>query len=241
MQTDSIMVHQKRAVFFDAGNTLIFPRYEQLAEELTREGRAATAEDFRAAERAGKQALDAWLWPQLRRGEVPRTIDLHYWREYLGALMGRLGVPEPDRPRLMLRVAEAFRQITFWADVHPETPRVLESLRGRGFCLGVISNSNGAIEQQLERLGLAPYFEVIIDSHHVGVEKPHPEIFNIALARAPEKIEPAQAVFVGDTNSTDMGGAMLAGFRGILMDRVGAYREAQVPRIASLLELEDIL
>lgn len=230
-----------RAVFFDAGNTLIFPRFDQLADELTREGRAATAEDFRAAERAAKQALDAWLWPQILRGDVPRTIDMHYWREYMTALMVRLGVAEVDRSAAIERVASAFRQISFWSDVHPETPRVLESLREQGLCLGVISNSNGSVEEQLERLGLARFFSVIIDSHHVGVEKPHPEIFRIALRRVPEKITPAQAAFVGDTNSTDMGGAQLTGLRGILIDRVGAYPQAEVPRINSLPELEALL
>ena len=229
------------AVFFDAGNTLIFPRLDQLAEELTQEGREATAEDFRAAERAGKQALDAWLWPQIRRGDVPRTIDLRYWQEFMTALMVRLGVAEADRPAAIERVASAYRQITFWSDVHPETPSVLESLRERGFCLGVISNSSGAIEQQLERLGLASFFSVIIDSHHVGVEKPHPEIFQIALGRAPENIAPAQTIFVGDTYSTDIGGAHLAGMRGVLIDGVGAYPQAEVPRITSLSDLEKLL
>lgn len=235
------MTAKTRAIFFDAGNTLMYPRVDQLAEEITREGRPATAEDFYAAERTAKQALDEWLWPQIRRGEVPRTIDLRYWTEYLTALMVRLQVSEADRPALMPRVANAFRQITFWSQVGSDTPAFLESLRARGFFLGVISNSNGTIGEQLERLDLARFFSVIIDSHHVGVEKPHPEIFQIALERAPENIEPSQTVFVGDTNATDVGGAQLAGLRGILIDRVGAYPHAKASRIASLPELEPLL
>ena len=42
-----------RAVFFDAGNTLIFPRLDQLANDLTARGYPATTEDFYASERAG--------------------------------------------------------------------------------------------------------------------------------------------------------------------------------------------
>jgi len=48
-------------------------------------------------------------------------------------------------------------------------------------------------------------------------------------------------VFVGDTNATDMGGAHLAGLRGVLIDRVGAYPNAQGPRITLLPELESLL
>jgi HAD superfamily hydrolase (TIGR01509 family) len=235
------IMKRTRAIFFDAGNTLVYPRLDQLAEDLTREGREATAEDFRAAERTAKQALDKWLWPQIRRGKVPRTIDLRYWHEYLTAVMVRLRVPEAERPAVTHRVANAFRQITFWSHVHPETPVFLESLGVRGFFLGVISNSNGLIGEQLDRVGLGRFFSVVIDSHHVGVEKPHPEIFQIALERVPERVDPSETVFVGDTHATDVGGAMLAGLRGILIDRVGAYPQAEGARITSLPELEPLL
>jgi len=228
-----------RAIFFDAGNTLIYPRVEELAADLTKQGYPASAEDFYAAERAGKQKLDEWLWPQIRQGVVPRTIDHYYWGEYLKALVERLGVPEPERLRMMQRVAEGFRDITLWSLVLPETPPFLEALRAQGYFLGVISNSIGTMEEQLGRVGLARHFDTVLDSALVGVEKPHPEIFQIALSRA--KVAPAETLFVGDTNATDMGGAQLAGLRGVLIDRVGAYPHATCPRITLLPELEQVL
>lgn len=230
-----------RAIFFDAGNTLVYPRVEELADKLTRQGYPATPDDFFAAERVGKQKLDDWLWPQIRQGEVPRTIDRFYWFEYLSALVRRIGAPASEHERLMREVAAGFGDITLWSRVYPETPDFLAKLKAQGFCLGVISNSFGTIEQQLERVGLARHFQVIIDSALVGVEKPHPEIFRIALSHVLGGIEPSQAVFVGDTNATDMGGAALAGLRGILIDRVGAYPKAEPPRITSLPELEGLL
>ena len=233
------MPSRLRAIFFDAGNTLIYPRVEELAQDLTKQGYPATAEDFFAAERAGKQKLDEWLWPQIRQGEVPRTIDHYYWGEYLQALVERVGVPEAERLRVMQRVADGFRDITLWSRVLPETPPFLAKLRAQGYYLGVISNSIGTMEQQLERVGLRQHFELVIDSALVGVEKPHPEIFRIALERA--GIAAADTVFVGDTNATDMGGAHLAGLRGVLIDRVGAYPKAESPRITSLPELERLL
>ncbi len=228
-----------RAIFFDAGNTLIYPRVEELAADLTRQGYPASAEDFYAAERAGKQKLDEWLWPQIRRGVVPRTIDHYYWGEYLKALVERLRVPEPERLPMMQRVAEGFRDITCWSKVLPETPPFLEALRAQGYFLGVISNSIGTMEEQLGRVGLARHFDTVLDSALVGVEKPHPEIFQIALSRA--KVAPAETLFVGDTNATDMGGAQLAGLRGVLIDRVGAYPHATCPRITLLPELGALL
>ncbi len=228
-----------RAIFLDAGNTLIFPRVEELARDLTAQGFPATAEDFFAAERAGKAKLDEWLWPQIRSGQVPRTIDHYYWGEYLRALMERIGAPEAERERLMRRVADGFKDIRLWSRVLSETPPFLDSLRRQGYFLGVISNSVGTMEEQLGRLDLARRFDTILDSAVVGVEKPHPEIFRIALDRA--GVQASEAVFVGDTYPTDIGGAQLAGLRAVLMDRVGAYPHADCERITSLPELGQIL
>ena len=228
-----------RAIFFDAGNTLIFPRVEELAQDLTAQGFPATEEDFCAAECAGKRKLDEWLWPQIRRGEVPRTPDHFYWRKYLQALMQRIRAPQEEHKRLMGALAETFNDIKLWSRVFPETSPFLERLRSQGYLLGVISNSGGLIEEQLGRLGLARHFDVVLDSAIVGVAKPHPGIFQIALARA--GVEASDALFVGDTYSTDIGGAQLAGVRGVLFDRVGAYPDADCPRITSLPEMEGLL
>jgi len=228
-----------RAVFMDAGNTLVFPRLEVIITELKEHGQAATPEDFYAAERAAKQKLDDWLWPQIRAGEVPKQIDFYYWSEYLRALMDRLGPPESKRGELTHRLIESFQNIRVWSRVMPDTPAFLEGLLAQGYLLGVISNSTGTLEDQLVRLGLARYFRVILDSAIVGIQKPHPGIFRLALERT--AVEGSEAVFVGDTYATDVGGAQLAGLTGVLMDSVGAYPEAECPKISSLPELGRIL
>ena len=233
------MPSKLRAIFFDAGNTLVYPRCEELAGDLTAQGLPATIEDFFVAERAGKSKLDEWLWPQIRNGEVPRTIDQYYWGEYLRTLMDQIRAPEEARGELMLRVANGFRDIKLWSRVLPETPAYLENLRGRGYFLGVISNSNGTIEEQLGRVDLLRYFHTVLDSAIVGMEKPHPQIFRLATGRA--GVAPSEAIFIGDTHSTDVGGAQLAGIHGVLIDRVGAYPNIGSPRITSLPELDKIL
>ena len=62
-----------RAVLFDAGNTLVFPRIEVVIADLKEHGHAATPEDFYAAERLAKQKLDDWLWPMIRAGTSSRA------------------------------------------------------------------------------------------------------------------------------------------------------------------------
>ncbi len=233
------MPFRLRAIFFDAGNTLMYPRVEELARDLTAQGYPATPEDFFASERHGKQKLDEWLWPQIRSGQVPRAIDHYYWGEYLSALVERVGVPEAERQRQKLRVADGFRDIRLWSRVLPETPPLLDALRARGYFMGVISNSVGTMEEQLGRLDLARRFDTILDSAVVGVEKPHPEIFDLALRRA--GVAASEAIFIGDTYATDIGGASLAGLAGVLIDRVGAYPNAECLRLTSLQELPQVV
>lgn len=224
-----------KVIFLDAGYTMLFPRLEGLGQELARRGFAASPEDFSEAERVAKKKIDLVLWPLLREGRAPQASSHLYWQPYLEALMDRLQAPAESRPELVRKVVETFEDIQTWSLVLPETPAALEGLRAGGYRLAAISNSDGRIEGQLARAGLREYLDFVIDSGIVGVEKPHAQIFEIALQRA--KVAAAEAVYVGDLYAADVGGARLAGLRAILMDRAGAFPEADCPRITSLAQL----
>jgi putative hydrolase of the HAD superfamily len=229
-----------RAIFFDAGNTLLYPRVEELAKELSASGFPSTVEDFRAAERTAKKKFDEWLWPRLESGEIPEAVDRLYWSEYLHALMERIHVPTDQHGTVSEQVIERFRDIEFWSRIFPDTAPVLRSFRDGGYYLGVISNSVGTMDEQLNRVGLASYFRTILDSAVVGVEKPHREIFQMALNEA--AIAPGEALFIGDTYATDIGGARRAGLQAVLIDRFGIYDDGvDCPRVRSLDELRTLL
>jgi putative hydrolase of the HAD superfamily len=213
-----------RAIFFDAGNTLLYPRVDELAQELTAAEFPATVEDFYVAEREAKRKLDAWLWPRLGTTELPAQADRMYWVEYLRALLERLKVPADRHAALTEQLAERFRDIRFWSRVFPDTEPVLQSLEASGYTLGVISNSVGTIADQLGRAGLGRYFRFILDSAVVGVEKPNPAIFNMALDQA--GVPAGDALFIGDTYAIDVGGAGQVGIRAVLIDRFGCYDDS---------------
>jgi len=228
-----------RAVLFDAGFTLLFPQIEVVIADLKEHGHAATPEDFYAAERLAKQKLDEWLWPMMRAGTVPEQIDYYYWTEYLREFTRRLGVPEEGRGELTRLLVADFQNIQLWSRVMPDTLAFLDWMLAQGYLLGVVSNSIGTLEGQLVGLGLARYFKAILDSAIVGIQKPHSGIFKLALQRL--GVESSEAVFVGDTYATDIGGAQLAGITGVLIDTVDAYPGATCPRISSLPELRSVL
>ncbi len=92
----------------------------------------------------------------------------------------------------------------------PGSMEVLDYLRERGYGLHLITN--GFVEVQRIKIansGLAPYFDEVIISEEVGVQKPMREVFDLLLDRL--GITADQALMVGDNLETDVEGARRAG------------------------------
>jgi putative hydrolase of the HAD superfamily len=213
-------------ILFDAGGTLVFPSFARIARELGAEGVVA---DPAALARA-----DARVRFEIDRPEViAATTDGGRFRRYLDALAGAAGLtrmPDPAFERL-----DAYHRLhNLWEDVPAEVPAALDRLSGR-VRMGVVSNANGTVRAKLARVGLARYFELVIDSHEVGIEKPDPRIFALALERM--GVSPAEAAYVGDLYHVDVVGAAAAGLGAFLLDPFDLYEGSPVTRIRSLAEL----
>jgi putative hydrolase of the HAD superfamily len=91
---------------------------------------------------------------------------------------------------------------------------VLEGLRAQGWRHIILSNHVPELPDIVEGLGLAPYLDCCITSAFTGYEKPHPEAFRIALARAGN---PEKAWMIGDNILADIQGAEALGIPAILV------------------------
>lgn len=101
----------------------------------------------------------------------------------------------------------------------------------------VVIVSNNLLEEQQDKLrhcGLAEYVDVLVVSEEVGVSKPAPRIFEVALERA--GVGAAEAVMVGDSWPNDVEGARAAGIRAVWFNRDG--REAPDPSVPVIRSLE---
>jgi len=109
--------------------------------------------------------------------------------------------------------------------VFPEVPEMLEFLIDQGIKVGIVTNSLQPIclrDIELEQYGLKQYFpECRVTAADVGYLKPHINIFREAMNKL--RVEPGEAVFIGDNPVADVGGAQAAGMRGILRIRDGAH------------------
>ena len=86
---------------------------------------------------------------------------------------------------------------------------LLEALRSRGIKTGVVLNSwpdpGRVLRRDIERAGLTELLDTIVISSEVGMRKPEPGIFRLALEQL--GVEPHAAMFVGDRLETDVQGA----------------------------------
>lgn len=232
-----------RAVFFDAGETLVYPHpsfAELFSEVLRGEGQnvdpAAVQETVsiyskRFADASRAEEIPPRLWSTSK--ESSRT----FWLEVYGNFLSDVGVT--DRPdELSERLFEAFSDLANYR-LHADAVPTLERLHVAGYALGVISNFEEWLERLLESLGVTRYFPVRVISGIEGVEKPDSEIFRIALHRA--GVSAAESVYVGDHPYFDIQAARRAGLFPVLIDRRGRYPDADGIRINSLEDLPEAI
>ncbi|MFZ1057795.1 MAG: HAD family hydrolase, partial [Candidatus Rokuibacteriota bacterium] len=205
-----------RALFFDAGNTLLRINYAAIAEQLALRGIRKSHEAVAQAEYRARVRLDPHLAPG--SSTESRSVAGYYFRYVLE----ELGITDPETVQAVAEWRKEYNPpVGLWHIPDPEAETALRLARDTGCVAGVISNSNGSVRSILEETGLAAHLQFILDSAVVGVEKPDPRIFLMGLAEA--RVAPGEAVYIGDLYSVDVLGARAAGMEAVLLDPGGVW------------------
>jgi len=231
------------AILLDAGGVLIFPAPDLLLPPLRAAG---LFPDVAALERAHYRAMtlqdlasappDAGTW----------------WHEYLVGYLAACGVAESQCGALATEIAQATRGRP-WTHVGTGTTRGLRALAALGLPMGVVSNSDGTVRAELRRLGVCYTPDgqdlpaagvkvgVVVDSAVVGVAKPDPAIFRIALDALGVPAT-GTVLHVGDSLRYDVAGALAAGLQPVHLDPPGfCPAPDRHPHVRTLAELARIL
>jgi len=214
------------AVLLDAGGVLVLPDPDRIRALLGPLGAIPDDETCRLAHYAGMRALD-----DLGRADWPK-VD---------RVVARIvGVPA-DRIEDALASIERVYLVEGWVPA-PGAAEVLLALEAAGMKLAIVSNATGTMEQMLLEHNICGLEDgpiakvaVVIDSHVVGIEKPDPRIFALALSAL--DLPADRCLYVGDTVHFDVTGARNAGILPVHFDPFGLCPDDDHEHLADLAEL----
>jgi putative hydrolase of the HAD superfamily len=205
-----------QAVLFDAGGTLIHLDHARVAAAIGGVlGHAPAVGDFVAAEYAGRDAVE-----QLMETGGTGTDDSR-WSVHFRAMLGALGLSDHEFDLVSAAIRAEHRRLHLWSVAAAGAAETLAVLRRSGYLVACISNADGTVDRLLERAGLLEHLSFVVDSGLVGIEKPDPRIFRLALEQADVAAE--EAYYVGDIYPVDVVGARSVGMVPVLLDPLGRY------------------
>jgi HAD superfamily hydrolase (TIGR01509 family) len=226
-----------RAVLIDAGFTLVSYDGAAIAELAAAVGVEVQGPAIEATEATLRRELAQHDWPQRPGSAAPVGGGARFFRRVLELAEARAVGSTLDAAAE--HIWGCHLQKNIWSRPLEGIVPALERLHGLGLKLAIVSNSEGTVEALIRGMGLGRYFDAVVDSWHLGVTKPDPAIFKHALERV--GVSAADAVMVGDSMKADVGGALAAGIRGVLIDPLDLHTEAEVPRFPSFAAFAEAL
>jgi len=223
-------MHRYDAVLLDAGNTLVFVDGRRVHTILIEHGADADPGAFDELEREARINLSRAM------GEEATGDDAQVWRDYFLTLIAGSGVPTERMTEAGDELKRSHEARHMWTWVREGTAEAIATLRQRGYRVAVVSNADGRVEALLDDRGLTEHLEFVLDSEVVGVQKPDPRIFTMAVERL--GVPAGRTLYVGDLYAVDVVGARSAGLDALLLDPFDAFGHLDdVPRIPHIVEL----
>jgi putative hydrolase of the HAD superfamily len=222
-------------VLFDVGWTLAYPsprREEAISDALKRLGYHVSPSSLQE----GLIAARAFYLDQRWRPRPEKDLNA-FWIRYYAELLAPIK-PPVGNPALAETLAVAVEEAIEY-HLYPDTLDTLRRLQQRHFIIGAVSNWSPRLPVLCDAWGLTPYFETLVVSDIVGLHKPDPRIFYIALEALGASA--AKTVYVGNDYKDDVQGARAAGITPILLDRMGQHDVPDCLCIHSLEELSKLL
>jgi putative hydrolase of the HAD superfamily len=207
-----------RLLCLDAGFTLLSPRRtlaDALSGVLADNGHRITPEELRTA----WEEADRWFWDEYHQpGNETWTDDARieeYWRRYHGVMLGRLGL-EGQREMLDRVLASQFSAESWepYPDVEPmlRAVREIDDVR-----IGIVSDWGSNLRAIIAELELDRHVDFVLPSGAVGLAKPNPDFYRLALETA--GVAAGEGLMVGDSYRADVQGAWGAGMDALWLDR----------------------
>ncbi len=228
-----------KAVMLDVGGIFHLPDHDRIVGAFARAQVTVASDVLDRAHYAGAAQFTVDI------GEIDWK---RHWHDYLEAYITAAGVGDDPsiREEVHTHLDSEFAVGDLWSRIIPRSVDGLRAVVATGVRVGVISNADGTVAQRLAAQevlqvgpGLGVEVECVIDSGVVGVSKPDPRIFALALDAM--GVEAADAWYVGDMPGIDVVGARNSGLLPIVMDPYGFQPDADYARVTSLFDVAETI
>jgi HAD superfamily hydrolase (TIGR01662 family) len=236
-----------KAILFDMGYTLVTfdpPVLEIVQRALAQLGVERQREQIVEADRA------VWGPYYANAGQevFPATpeYDAQVQRGLSSQILNHLGV-DPHCVDEYRAAMDAIFRGERAVQLYPDTLSTLDALAEQKYRLGIISNWSWNLRQWVRDVGLDGRFEVVWASAYAGCNKPHPGIFHQVLLQL--ELEPADALYVGDSYDHDVVGAQGVGMDVVWVNRASGLDDdpwmsragSDDPAVSTIAQLSDLL
>jgi putative hydrolase of the HAD superfamily len=220
-------------VLLDVGGVFLVPSRDRVVEALGELAGELTDAECDRAHFEGIRALDV--------ANVPGNQDR---RIYLRGYLSSIEIPDNQLEGAIDTLIPVWTgsSLHLWRRVLSGSIAGLRSLHHAELRLGIVSNSDGHVEEELVRneicqIGPGPGVPVrtIVDSGVVGVAKPDPRIFDFAVPSL--ELEPSELIYVGDSVKYDIRSAEAAGITPLHIDPYGLCEGRDHSHVADVGEV----
>lgn len=221
-----------KAIYFDVGHTLV-NLYGADKSELFKNQYHNCYGPSSKADLLRKATIVSEIFHQ-KNCLMELTDREEFWIRYYQAGLGAMNYSKSDSYRKAKEIysfENPKKSLTLIEGVIP----MLNDLKKKGYYLGVISNWNSNLEKDLAALNIDKYFDTIISSESVGVEKPNTKIFLEALGQ----FSPDETLMVGDLYYFDVLPALSIGMEAVLFDSVGCLND--IFGVRSMQKIEQLI
>lgn len=226
------------AVLMDVGGVLLLPEPDRIAGAFERAGSVPPRDRLIRAHYVAAAGFTT---------DCDALADwVRCWQQYLRDYVDACEVPDAEREAVHRHLDSEFADAALWSSVESGARDGLAELARTGVRLGIVSNADGVMAERLRGLelvqvgpGLGVEVACVIDSGAVGVMKPDPRIFQLALDAI--GLDAGATWYVGDIPGIDVVGARRAGVRPFLFDPFELHHDADYDRVGSLADLAHLV
>jgi HAD superfamily hydrolase (TIGR01549 family) len=215
--TDQIDISKVKGVLFDLGGTLIEYINDPPKDVFDDFKSRLSADDPKIVFHEFSALIDSyWVHMQKEFYSAPGSLDIF---EYNRQFLVNHGFSDVTSQRLSKSFSEMiFKLESDSTHLKEGTIDLLDLLKSKNLKLGIITNASHnekRIRLILNKVGIERYFETVVVSSEVGIRKPDPMIFLVALRDL--NLRPDETIYIGDSYEYDAQGASNAGIQYILV------------------------